>query len=74
MIQSMSRVSRCIDNGPMEGVWGIIKSEIYKGNKNYTFETVKLAKEVISEYINFFNNDRITLKMADRIPKSMKSA
>ncbi|MFQ3852387.1 IS3 family transposase [Staphylococcus sp. 2S1] len=74
MIQSMSRVSRCIDNGPMEGVWGIIKSEIYKGNKNYTFETVKLAKKVISEYINFFNNDRITLKMADRIPKGMKSA
>ena len=24
--QSMSRVSRCIDNGPMEGFWGIIKS------------------------------------------------
>lgn len=27
MIQSMSRVSKCIDNGPMEGVWGTIKSE-----------------------------------------------
>jgi transposase InsO family protein len=27
--QSMSRVSRCIDNGPMEGFWGIIKSEMY---------------------------------------------
>ena len=25
MIQSMSRVSKCIDNGPMEGVWGTIK-------------------------------------------------
>lgn len=23
MIQSMSRVSKCIDNGPMEGVWGL---------------------------------------------------
>lgn len=29
MIQSMSRVGRCIDNGPMEGFWGILKSEMY---------------------------------------------
>ncbi len=27
MIQSMSRVGKCIDNGPMEGFWGILKSE-----------------------------------------------
>ena len=27
MIQSMSRVGHCIDNGPIEGFWGIIKSE-----------------------------------------------
>ncbi len=26
---SMSRVGRCIDNGPMEGVWSIIKCEMY---------------------------------------------
>ena len=26
MIQSMSVVGRCIDNGPMEGFWGILKS------------------------------------------------
>ena len=24
--QSMSRVGRCIDNGPMEGYWGMLKS------------------------------------------------
>jgi len=30
MEQSMSRVGRCIDNGPTEGFWGIIKSEIPK--------------------------------------------
>ncbi len=27
--QSMSRVERCIDNGSMEGFWGILKSEMY---------------------------------------------
>ena len=26
MIQSMSRVGKCIDNGPMEGFWGTLKS------------------------------------------------
>ena len=29
MKQSMSRVAHCIDNGPMEGFWGILKSEMY---------------------------------------------
>ena len=27
MIQSMSRVTKCIDNGPMERFWGILKRE-----------------------------------------------
>lgn len=27
MTQSMSRVAHCIDNGPMEGFWGILKRE-----------------------------------------------
>ena len=29
MQQSMSRVGRCIGNGPMEGFWGILKCEMY---------------------------------------------
>ena len=29
MIQSMSRVGKCIDNGPMEGFFGILKSEMF---------------------------------------------
>lgn len=28
MIQSMSRVAKCIDNGPMEGFWGILKGSV----------------------------------------------
>lgn len=31
MTQSMSRVARWIDNGPMEGFWGIMKREMYYG-------------------------------------------
>ncbi len=29
MAQSMSRVGKCIDNGPMEGFFGTLKSEIF---------------------------------------------
>ena len=29
MTQSMSRVGRCIDNGPMEAFWGTLKAEMY---------------------------------------------
>ena len=32
MTQSMSRVAHCIDNGPMEGFWGILKREEYYGS------------------------------------------
>lgn len=35
MIQSIPRVSKCIDNGPMEAFWGTIKSEMYYLNKFY---------------------------------------
>ena len=33
MKQSMSRVAHCLDNGPMEGFWGILKRERYYGYK-----------------------------------------
>lgn len=29
----MSRVAKCIDNGPMEGFWGILKREWYYGKR-----------------------------------------
>ncbi|AYX90187.1 hypothetical protein EGX68_07960 [Staphylococcus cohnii] len=35
--QSMSRPGCCIDNGPMEGVWGTIKSELFRGRKKSDF-------------------------------------
>ncbi len=38
MRQSMSRVGRCIDNGPMEGFWGILKCEMYYLNHFETYE------------------------------------
>ena len=37
MKQSMSRVGKCIDNGPMEGFWGILKCEMYDLNRFETY-------------------------------------
>lgn len=56
MTQSMSRVAKCIDNGPMEGFWGIIKRERYYG-KRFT-DKVSLVK-MIEDYIDYYNNQRL---------------
>ena len=55
MTQSMSRVSRCIDNGPMESFWGMMKSEMYYLNKFNTYEELEAA---VVEYIDYYNNAR----------------
>jgi putative transposase len=55
MTQSMSRVGRCIDNGPMESFWGTLKSEKYYLEKYETFDELSGA---IDEYIYFYNHKR----------------
>ena len=55
MTQSMSRIGRCIDNGPMESFWGTLKSEKYNLEKYKTYEELSNA---IDEYIRFYNYDR----------------
>jgi len=63
--QSMSRVSRCIDNGPMEGFWGTLKSEIYYLKKFNTYEELRQA---IDEYIEFYNTKRLQKKLKGMTP------
>ena len=55
MIQSMSRVGRCLDNAPMEGWWGILKSEMYYLKKFTSRESLVFA---IENYIHFYNTRR----------------
>ena len=52
----MSRVARCIDNGPMEGFWGLMKREMYYGKKYKTKEELMLA---IEKYIDYYTNKRV---------------
>ncbi|MBP1931953.1 transposase InsO family protein [Ammoniphilus resinae] len=58
--QSMSRVGKCIDNGPMESFWGTLKCEKYYLDKYETFEELKKA---IEDYIHFYNHDRLQLRL-----------
>lgn len=55
MTHSMSRVGKCIDNGPMESFWGTLKCEKYYLHKYETFEELSKA---IDEYISFYNYER----------------
>jgi len=56
MVQSMSRVAKCIDNGPMEGFWGIVKRERYYGKRFTSRETLV---NMIADYIDYYNNKRL---------------
>ncbi len=56
MMQSMSRVAHCIDNGPMEGFWGILKRERYYGRR---FTDRESLVQMIEEYIDYYNSKRL---------------
>ena len=49
----MSRVAKCIDNGPMEGFWGILKRERYYGKR---FTDRSTLVKMIEDYIDYYNN------------------
>lgn len=66
MTQSMSRVAKCIDNGPMEGFWGIIKRERYYGKRFVSRESVV---KMIEEYIDYYNNKRLQRNLGVLTPK-----
>jgi transposase InsO family protein len=65
MIQSMSRVGKCIDNGPMEGFFGTLKTEMFYGKK---FKTLEELREKIIEYIKFYNEGRFQKRLGCMAP------
>ena len=56
MTQSMSRVAHCIDNGPMEGFWGILKRKRYYGKR---FTSKQELIQMIERYIRYYNTRRV---------------
>lgn len=65
MTQSMSRVGKCIDNGPMEGFFGVLKTEMFYGKR---FQTLEELKDKIVEYIEFYNERRFQKRLGCMAP------
>lgn len=63
--QSMSRKGNCLDNAVAENFFGILKSEMYHT------EMFRSADDLIAnikEYIDYYNNERIKLKLKGLSP------
>lgn len=58
--QSMSRKGNCLDNSVAENFFGILKSEMYYGQK---FKDADELINAIKEYIYYYNYKRIKLKL-----------
>ena len=65
MKQSMSRVAHCIDNGPMEGFWGILKRERYYGKR---FTCKQSLIHMIQSYIRYYNTRRVQRSLGTLTP------
>lgn len=65
IFQSMSRKATCADNASMENFFGILKQEMYYGEKRVSYEELKRR---IEDYIYWYNNERSKAKLAGLSP------
>ncbi len=65
VFQSMSRKATCADNALMENFFGILKQEMYYGEKLVSYEELKRR---IEEYIYWYNNERSKDKLTGLSP------
>ena len=64
---SMSRQGNSPDNGMMESFFGILKSEMFYGYEN-TFQSLEHLEQAIVDYIDYYNNKRIKVKLKGLSP------
>ena len=60
IIQSMSRKGNCLDNAVMENFFGLMKTELLYPNR---WDDVETFKRALRQYIRYYNNNRIKLKL-----------
>lgn len=70
MRQSMSRVGHCIDNGPTENFWGVVKSEMYYLN---TFTDEHALRDAIADYMSFYTTERIQGRFDGKTPAEVRA-
>lgn len=63
--QSMSRKGNCLDNAAMESFFGRMKTECFYGK---AFESIDELEQVINEYVRYYNEERIPLKLKGLSP------
>ncbi|VQT02941.1 transposase-like protein, ISSpn1 ISSpn3 [Streptococcus pneumoniae] len=64
---SMSRKGNSPDNGMMESFSGILKSEMFYGYEK-TFQSLNQLEQAIVDYIDYYNNKRIKIKLKGLSP------
>lgn len=68
--QSMSRKGNCLDNAVMENFFGLMKNELlYKQEWN----TVEQFEKALRSYIDYYNNDRIKLRLKGMSPVQFRA-
>lgn len=63
--QSMSRKGNCLDNSVMESFFAVLKSELLYLQ---SFDSLEHFKSELIQYIHYYNNDRIKLKLNGMSP------
>ena len=67
ILQSMSRKGNCLDNSVMENFFGKMKNEMFYGHE-YEFESLEHLKKEMEEYITYYNEKRIKVKLKGLTP------
>lgn len=67
ILQSMSRKGNCLDNSVMENFFGKMKNEMFYGHE-YEFESLEHLKREMEEYITYYNEKRIKVKLKGLTP------
>ncbi len=65
VFQSMSRKATCLDNAAMESFFHILKCETVYTHHYETYDEVKIA---VTEWIHYYNNQRIKEKLGGKSP------
>lgn len=65
----MSRVSRCLDNQPIERFWGTFKEEKFYQESYSDFNQLKYS---VSSYIRYYNNYRYSESLNELSPNEFR--
>ena len=68
--QSMSRKGNCLDNAPMESFFAVFKTEFLNNQK---FDSLVDFFKKLDEYMYYYNNKRIKLKLNGMTPAEYRN-